>query len=185
MLFKFVSKVKRYDIRQETWLSSYLFFKGVELLRKIFLSYRHVEPDEKLANFMFDFFKDRGYDVFIDKQILVGQKWVREIEKRIRTCNYFIVLLSKESIQSDMVREEIMLARKLAESEDILILPVRVDFSGALPYDLGVHLKSIHFYYWRAVDAFETVSEELLKTIHEEIEILPSVEIQDKTSTIN
>jgi hypothetical protein len=53
-------------------------------MSKVFISYRHVKPDEDLASFLEKYLSSRGHQVFIDNQILVGTKWVEEIERQIR-----------------------------------------------------------------------------------------------------
>jgi TIR domain len=51
---------------------------------QVFISYRHISPDQDLAGFLEGYLKSRGLDVFIDTQMLVGDRWVEEIESRIR-----------------------------------------------------------------------------------------------------
>jgi TIR domain-containing protein len=97
---------------------------------QIFISYRHISPDRDLAGFLEGYLRSQGLDVFIDTQMLVGDKWVEEIERRIKASSFFVALLSANSIRSDMVRQEVELARSLPNSA---ILPVRVAFEGALP----------------------------------------------------
>jgi len=60
------------------------------------------------------------------------------------------VLLSAESIRSDMVREEIKTAHQLKQQGSLRILPIRVDYTGALPYDLGGYLNPLHYASWEA-----------------------------------
>jgi len=79
---------------------------------RVFISYRHVKPDEDLAMFLENFLHNRGHEVFIDRRMLVGTKWVDEIERQIRAGEFFVVLLSAESILSELVRQEVKLAYK-------------------------------------------------------------------------
>lgn len=96
-------------------------------MTQVFISYRHISPDQDLAGFLEGYLKSRGFDVFIDTQMLVGDRWVEEIERRIRTSSFFVALLSAYSIRSDMVRQEVELAHSLP---NCAILPVRVAFAG-------------------------------------------------------
>jgi hypothetical protein len=43
--------------------------------------------------------------------MLIGTDWAREIEDQLRQSDYLIVLLSRDSVQSEMVRGEIEIAR--------------------------------------------------------------------------
>jgi hypothetical protein len=80
---------------------------------QVFLSYRHVPRDEELARGLCAYLQSRGLRVFIDQQILVGTQWVAEIDRQFRASDAFVVLLSEDSIRSDMVRQEIQTAHKL------------------------------------------------------------------------
>lgn len=132
---------------------------------KVFISYRHVPQDETLANQLASFLAANRFEVFTDKKILTGQKWVAEIEHQIRTSQHFVALLSADSIRSDMVRREIKLAYDLSVNGQIRILPVRVAYSGALPMDLGAYLDPIQHTEWTPDMPFESTCERLLAGI--------------------
>jgi TIR domain-containing protein len=81
-------------------------------MKRVFVSYRHEKPDEELAKYLADHLKSHSYDVFIDADIIIGQDWIKEIETALLQSDFLIVLLSKNSIASDMVRHEVNLAHK-------------------------------------------------------------------------
>ncbi|MCX6582402.1 MAG: AAA-like domain-containing protein [Candidatus Aminicenantes bacterium] len=143
-------------------------------MRKCFISYRHVKPDEDLAHFLEKFLNQNGHKVFVDTQILVGTKWAKEIEKQIKSSDSFIILLSKDSIRSDMVRQEVVLAHTLSQErgEQFIILPIRVDFKGELPYDLGAYLDSIQYALWTHSTTPDTIAGQILAAM-EKHEFLP------------
>src|SRR5262245_66352521 len=95
--------------------------------------------------------------------ILVGDKWVEEIERQIRASNFFVALLSADSIRSDMVRQEVELAHSLP---NCAILPVRVAFEGALPYDLASYLNRIQYTLWNSSEDNQTIAEQLFAAIN-------------------
>ena len=82
-------------------------------MSQVFISYRHTSPDEELAGLLVSYLESRGVGVFVDTKIHVGAKWVEEIERQLRSSGFLVVLLSKESIRSDMVRQEVKLAREI------------------------------------------------------------------------
>ncbi|MCP5107440.1 MAG: toll/interleukin-1 receptor domain-containing protein [bacterium] len=143
-------------------------------MSKCFISYRHVKPDEDLAGFLEKFLLKCNHKVFVDTQMLVGTKWAKEIETQIKASDFFIVLLSAESIRSDMVRQEVELAQDLSKEPDrqFSILPIRVDFDGELPYDLGARLNPIQYALWTPDVPFETIAEQALAAV-EKNESLP------------
>lgn len=136
---------------------------------KIFISYRHVEPDQSLALSLVDCFRRAGLEVFIDRQMLTGVRWIEEIESQLRSSDFLVVLLSKDSIRSAMVRKEITLAHELSQQPDrrFVILPVRANFMGALPYDLGAYLDPIQYAVWKDGEAIDVVAEQLLAAIQQ------------------
>ena len=73
---------------------------------QVFISYRHVKPDEDLAKALDESLQARNRPVFRDDQIKLGTEWVAEIDRQIRASAFFVVLLSRHSIRSDMVRQE-------------------------------------------------------------------------------
>ncbi len=133
-------------------------------MSKCFISYRHTTPDEDLARFLEKFLKEHDHKVFIDTQLQVGMEWVKEIESKIKAAEFFIVLLSKDSILSDMVRQEVKLAVKLTKKRGkrFTILPVRVDFTGELPYDLAAYLDRIQYAQWTKEEDFQGIARQVL-----------------------
>ena len=140
-------------------------------MSRVFVSYRHVSPDQDLAVFLTSYLESRGASVFIDTQILTGVEWVKEIERQIRAADFFVVLLSKDSIRSHMVRQEVELAHELAQTPGsrFTILPIRVAYQGALPYDLGAYLNPIQHALWKEGDAYELIADQIARAIESHI----------------
>jgi hypothetical protein len=126
-------------------------------LTQVFISYRHVEPDQGLAESLCVYLEERGLRVFLDKRIQVGLDWVQEIDRQLRASSFLVVLLSEESIRSDMVRQEIVTAHQLRQQGRMTILPIRVGFEGELPYDLGSYLNHIQYALWRSGEPFDRI----------------------------
>ena len=137
-------------------------------MSKVFISYRHTNPDERLAVSLANRLQANSVSVFIDRQILIGTKWVDEIERQLRSSNFLVVLLSKESIRSAMVRQEVKLAHELSRQpgNNFKILPIRVNFPGALPYDLGAYLDPIHYATWKDDEPDDAVCDQILAAIN-------------------
>lgn len=144
-------------------------------MSKCFISYCHVKPDEDIADFLEKFLTKHNQKVFLDTKILPGTKWVKEIEKHLKSSEFFVVLLSKETIRSEMVRQEVKIAHQLSKKkgEQFTILPVRVDFDGELPFDLGAYLDYIQYTRWAPDVSFEKLAGQILKAVkyHESLPI--------------
>jgi len=135
----------------------------------VFLSYRHVDPDQGLAAQLEQFLGKQQVSTFVDTRIRVGQEWVKAIEDALQRCRYFVVLLSRESILSDMVRKEIALAHRLFRSGQIQrIFPVRVNFDGSFPYDIGSYIDPIQYVLWRDGQDFQGICAAIVAEIRNE-----------------
>ena len=76
----------------------------------IFISYSHKDTTyvEKLEKKLVD----EGFDVWVDHRIDYGSRWSKEIEKAIDTCDAYIVVMSKNSAESQWVERERIHAEK-------------------------------------------------------------------------
>jgi tetratricopeptide (TPR) repeat protein len=131
---------------------------------RVFLSYkRNVEPDEPLARQVMQSLTSRGHSVFIDQKLKIGQNWAAEIEIELRQADFFIVFLSDASSRSEMVQGEIDIAREQeAQGGKPKILPVRVGFTGSLPYPLNGYLDKLQCAFWRE----ESDTDRILADLH-------------------
>jgi len=131
---------------------------------EIFLSYkRNVEPDQSLAARVFESLRQEGVSVFIDRTLRVGQEWAREIETRVRSSDFLIVFLTAASSISEMVKGEIEIARdQMGKSgKGPRILPVRLAFTGSLPYPLNAWLDPLQYILWRG----EADTEQIIRSL--------------------
>lgn len=111
-------------------------------MAKAFVSYKHgVKPDEALADSITNYLIEQGHQVFIDKQILIGQKWPTVIKQKIEEADCLVVLISDHSVASDMIIEEVSIAHSLKK----IILPVYVAYEGSPPYDLASYLRGVQY----------------------------------------
>lgn len=118
--------------------------------RRFFISYRRrADDDSRLAKLLVDALRAAGHDVFIDVDIPMGTDWSAEITRRIQWCDYLVVLLSEQSVDSEMVQGEIRLARHYRrEDGSPFILPVRVRYEGALDYELTSYIGRLQYVLW-------------------------------------
>jgi hypothetical protein len=133
----------------------------------IFISYkRNVEPDEPVALQIFEALSDQ-YDVFIDKSMLVGTPWIEHIEAELRQTDFLIILLSAESIVSEMVLGEIEMAHQLAQEQAgrPTLLPVRLAYREPFQYPLSTHLNPINWASWESEADTLPLIEELKQAV--------------------
>jgi len=132
--------------------------------RRFFISYRRrAQDDSRLANLLVDELRKAGHDVFIDVDIPIGTDWSAEITRRIQWCDYLVVLLSQDSIDSEMVQGEIRLARhNRREDGSPFIFPVRVGYEGALDYELTSYIGRLQHTAWKTAADDGTVVSAIL-----------------------
>jgi tetratricopeptide (TPR) repeat protein len=101
--------------------------------KKIFISYAN-EDAEAAKHLFYDLkeFDDPHLELFLDKEsILPGQIWKDNIENAIKNSQYFVILLSKNSIEKNSyVLEELKVANDIAKElpePKIFIIPIRLD----------------------------------------------------------
>lgn len=120
--------------------------------------------DAKLAAYLVEALRAAGCEVFIDVEMRVGVDWSAEIERRIQWTDYLVVLLSAESIASEMVQAEVRRAHHAAKSgQRCKILPVRVAYEGPLGYELDGNLGKLQYVLWQDEGDNERAVREMLQ----------------------
>ncbi|EGV27678.1 TIR protein [Thiorhodococcus drewsii AZ1] len=115
---------------------------------------RRVEPDGRLLQMLESSLTADGHWVFVDRHLRMGVEWAREIESEIRAADAVIVLLSRDSVTSEMLMYEVEIAAKAAHEHEgkPRLLPVRLDFEDPLPPELAPHLERLQYVLWRGTD---------------------------------
>ena len=87
----------------------------------IFISYSHKDKTyvEKLEKKLIE----ECFDVWIDRRISYGEEWLKDIQKNLDECDAFVVVMSKNSSESDMVQNEVTYARKKRKQ----VFPILLD----------------------------------------------------------
>ena len=134
---------------------------------KFFISYRRNSPDDnQLANYLREALSTLGHQVFIDTTLRTGAAWLDEIDQQIKASDFLIVLLSPNSLDSEMVKSEVQRAaeyRKLQNKPQTL--PVRMAFDGLLPYSLGAFLNPLQYVVWADANDNARVRDDILAAL--------------------
>lgn len=151
-------------------------------MAQVFISYRHVSPDQDLAQAIHNHFRANGVDCFLDRDLRLGENWEDEILCHLQSARYFIVLLSEESVRSDMVQYEVVIAHQQRGTQ---ILPARFTTLREPSYTMGAYLRKIQYTKWDpCADGQAGICAQLLDAV-EGRGPLPHVETQPETATIN
>jgi hypothetical protein len=108
-----------------------LIYTQFPSMGRVFVSYRHTQPDQALAARIEEFLTARGVPVFSDAHIQLGEKWSVAVDTHLARSRFLVVLLSEASLRNRHVQGEIRRAHK----KGLMILPLRLD-SAEAPYEI-------------------------------------------------
>jgi class 3 adenylate cyclase len=136
-------------------------------LRVALLYKRNAQPDEHVLKLLERELQTRDYNVFIDRHLSIGVEWAKEIERQVRTADAVVPIISQASAQSEMLAYEVQIAHEAAQQHDgrPRILPVRINYEGALPDPLGSILAPLQYFLWREPQNDESLVAEVLKSL--------------------
>jgi hypothetical protein len=140
---------------------------GLAKATRLFICYkRNVDPDQQLASYLYEYLTGQGQEVFIDQTLRTGDAWLAEIDRQIKQSDFLIVLLSKDSADSEMVQAEIRRAYEYRKRQgNPRALPVRVGYEGLLPYTIDAFLDPLQYVIWQKNGDNERVAREILAAI--------------------
>ena len=90
----------------------------------IFISYAHLDEPEKpsgeeiqwlsfVMKFLRPAVKSGEFRIWVDPQLAAGTEWDQEIERHLRVCTVFVLLVSANSMASDyIIDKELRIARE-------------------------------------------------------------------------
>ena len=105
----------------------------------IFISYRRLDSSA-LALLVLARLKEHSLVPFVDMALEAGGNWHADLEQRIENCDYFIILLGKETLSSEMTIKEICWAIDYART----IIPIwHNEFGQARDFKLSQHLDDL------------------------------------------
>jgi hypothetical protein len=103
----------------------------------IFISYAHADEPEKPADgevkwltfvqrYLKPAAKDGIFDVWVDREMRGGADWDPEIERNLRACDIFILLVSANSMASEYIidKEIAIIRERQANGDDVHFYPL-------------------------------------------------------------
>src|SRR3954463_1805955 len=120
--------------------------RGVRIrwVHRVFISYKHCEPDASIAKALDRALTEAGYQVFVDHKMAVGVEWGKRIEEELGRADALIALLSQQSVRSEMTIGEIGTAYRLKKR----LLPVRLAYQVPFEYPLSAWLNPVNWAAW-------------------------------------
>lgn len=135
---------------------------------RLFISYKqHADIDQSLAYYLHQSLKDQGHKVFIDQALRTGTDWLAEIDRQLKAADFLVVLLSKESANSEMVQSEVRRAYQYRQQQGYPeILPVRIAYEDILPYTIDAFLNPLQYVVWQNASDNERVGQEISAAVN-------------------
>jgi hypothetical protein len=136
-------------------------------MRIALLYKRHAQPDEHILAMLETELRAQGHEVFIDRHMSIGVEWAQEIERQVRSADAVIPLLSEASVSSEMLTYEVQTAHDAAQKQKgkPRLLPVRINFEGALPDALSVILAPLQYATWTSPQDNQPLVQHLLNSL--------------------
>jgi predicted nucleotide-binding protein len=106
--------------------------------RSVFVSY--APQDKATAQLLALRLQDAGMDVWLDTNLLPGERWRDLVDRKLRTSDYFIALISAASVSSKHFHDEVLrrdFVRGLSD-RSIPIIPILLDDLDVPPSLRGV-----------------------------------------------
>lgn len=137
---------------------------------KVFISYNRESTSAALAQHLRQRALKDGFQVFMDvEDIAAGADWAATILEELRSCHYFILLLSEKANNSEMVIKETELANRFRqETGKPITIPIRVQFpfEKRLNHRLHTLLQRIHQLEWKSEADTTPVMEKVFEVLH-------------------
>jgi hypothetical protein len=164
-----ISLIAKY--RPDLFGGSIESFSGDRNALKVLLSYHQSsESDLIVVTQLITALKERGYEVFLaDSSLRMAKHGPQQIYALLNHCDYLLLLLSQLSAVSEMVTEEVQVAKKLQNLRDsrkpaIIPLSINCPFN-LLNHDLRGYLQETPWYEWRSPDDTQTTIQTILELL--------------------
>ncbi|AFY59628.1 serine/threonine protein kinase [Synechococcus sp. PCC 6312] len=151
--------------------------------RNVFISHSNGSEEQELAEEFFAALVAAGHQPFMASQsIQMGEGWAQRIDQELQLCDFFLLLLSSQSAQSEMVLEEVRTVRNLQTQRPErrpFILPIRVNFPLDLPlnYELRGYLHRLQQRFWHSSTDTPALLQEVLSLVNATAEPTQAPEI--------
>lgn len=133
-------------------------------MARIFISYkRNAEDDETLSRMLREHLASE-HQVFVDKQLAPGAEWAKRISQELQSSDFVLVLLSRQSVSSEMVIGEVEAVRRAFDGRKPRLVPIRVNFDEDCPYPLGAYLGPLQHVAWHGPEDTDLLLNQLAAT---------------------
>jgi len=140
---------------------------------RVFVWHCAQEPDLSLVEQLCANLETAGLEVFMaGESVQLGAKWPQRLDKELERCDCFVLLLSPQALEREMVTQELRQVLELRDSRrdsKAKILAIRFGYplSSPLNHDLRGSLQEIQSCEWRSPADTPTVVQAVLNLLAE------------------
>lgn len=138
--------------------------------KKIFLSYSRADLDYIAT--LVDALREKGADVWFDKNIRTGEQWDNILEEQIKAADVFLIVMSKTSVASNNVKDEMSYAKSLGK----IISPILIE-------TCEVPMRLARYQYIDFTQDFNWAVSKLMEDLDAEEINIPGATTNQKTTT--
>lgn len=141
--------------------------RGLATKSRIFLTFkRGIEPDTSFAGRLRKVLEREGHQLYSDEDATVGMNQRDGLRQQIARSDFVVALLSTASVGDGAIADQIVDASLLSShTAKARLLPVRVNYTDALPDPIAGHLNDLGYASWQSPDDDERVIRKLLDAI--------------------
>lgn len=122
-------------------------------MARVFLSYRHVEPDATVAARLNEHLLRHHHGVFFDlEKLRMADRWHPKIQRELDAAEYFIALVSLSYLNSPYILDHELrrAAQRLRAGTLKGLLHINLAFDGKPPAEVADVLRDVQHFKWRS-----------------------------------
>jgi hypothetical protein len=129
---------------------------------------RNAEPDEHVLRHLEQVLSKNGYRPFVDRHLTIGVKWAAEIERRIRSADTVVAILSDEALTSEMIQYELeTVADERRKNGKPNLLPIRIGTDEPLRGSMANYVNEFNYVVWKNPEFDDTIAMHILSALAE------------------
>lgn len=132
----------------------------------VLLYRRQAKPDDELLAMLERRLSELGLKPFIDRHLKIGVEWAQSIEKRIRSAQAVIVLISEAALTSEMLEAELEIAAdEYQRSGKPRILPIRIGVDEPVTGPLAPYVAALQYGVWHGPQDDDNILAEIKRSL--------------------
>lgn len=146
---------------------------------KVFISYNRDKISSSVAYEIRTRLKGAGFKLFMDvEDTPVGADWGQTILYEIKSCDYFVLLLSEKGNTSEMVIKEVEEAYRLKK----VILPIRINFPLEIKFNPRLHtmLYRVQQISWKDEQDTSTIINKMMDVLYGRVNLFADQRLEEK-----